>query len=258
MSKPRALTLCCCLAALPLIGCASGVGGPPQAYVPAAPQAYAPQADIRPAATPSLAADQGGARIYAAGPGAPAAILVLMTGPGDLLTADPALWAAQGFDVVTPSPSEPYQFAAGQTAALDRLIDMARAMADAPIWLVGPNPAIEAAMAGAPMASPGQVSGVVMTSVASGTGTCSERMTYSYSGNDAAPKVAVSKSGDACPPGAPFGVTTEGGIAPNSPVPPRRRPRLIEASAPAGKTMASSRQAAVRRIAELIKSGSSS
>ncbi len=107
-------------------------------------------------------------------------------------------------------PPEPYRFAAAQTAALDRMIDAARAMADAPIWLVGPNPAIEAAM-GTPIAGPGQVSGVVVTSVASGIGTCSERMVYSYSGNGAAPKVAVSKSGDACPPGAPFGVDHEPG-----------------------------------------------
>ncbi len=102
--KSRALTLCCSLAALPLIGCANGGGGPPQAYIPPAFQAYAPQADapeanIRPVPTPSLAADHGGARIYASGSGAPAAILVMMPGgPGDPLTADPALWAAQGFD----------------------------------------------------------------------------------------------------------------------------------------------------------------
>lgn len=262
MSNPRALTLCCCLAALPLIGCANGTGGPPQAYIPSASQAYAAQANIRPAPTPSLAGDQNSARFYAAGPGAPVAILVMMPGPGDFLTADPALWAAQGFDVVAP-PSEPYQLAADQPAALDRLIDAARAMADAPIWLVGPNPAIEAAIAGAPIAGPGQVSGVVATSLASGTGTCSEQMTYSYSGNGAAPKVRVSKSGDACPPGAPFGVTTGGGVAPLAPMPPSHTPRLIEASVPAasalaGSPAASSRQAAVRRIAELIKSAPAS
>ncbi len=108
MSKPSALTLCCCLAALPLISCANGVGGPPQAYAP--PPAAA------------TVANPGRARIYAVGPGGPAAILVMLPGPGDVLTAGPALWAAQGFDVVTPSPSEIYQLAADREAAFDRLI----------------------------------------------------------------------------------------------------------------------------------------
>ena len=42
MSKPSALTLFCCLAALPLIGCANGVGPQSQAYPTAAPVAAAP------------------------------------------------------------------------------------------------------------------------------------------------------------------------------------------------------------------------
>jgi hypothetical protein len=261
MWMPRAATLCC-LAALPLLGCANGVGGQPQAYIPPAPQAYppqgyipqayAPQADVPPGPAAIPAADPGGARVYAVGPGGPAAIMVMLPGAGDVLTADPGLWAAQGFDVVTPPPSELYQFAADREAALERLIASARAMADAPIWLVGPNPAIEAAMAGVPMAGPAQVSGVVVTSIASDTGTCSERMVYSYSGNVAAPEVTVSKSGNACPPGSPFGAAGNPGIAPATPAARPHAPRLIEASAgPAGAP--ASPRAVVQDVAESIK-----
>src|SRR5271156_1632082 len=157
MSKPGALTLFCCLGALPLIGCANGVGPQSQAY-------------------PTVA-------LVAAVPGG---ILVMLPGRGDVLTADPASRTAQGFDVVTPPPGEIYQLAADRDAAFERLIASAQAMADAPIWLVGQNPAIEAAMAGVPMAGPGQVSGVGVTSIASNAGSCSERMTYSYPGNGAA------------------------------------------------------------------------
>jgi hypothetical protein len=238
MSKPGALTLFCCLAALPLIGCANGVRPQSQAYPTPAPVAAVPS----------------GARVYAAGPGGPAAILVMMHGPADALTAAPALWAAQGFDVVAPPASEIYQLAADRNAAFERLIASARAMADAPVWLVGPNPAIEAAMAGVPMAGPGQVSGVVVTSMTSGTGTCSERMIYSDSGNGAL-KVSVGKSGDACPAGSPFGsfgARSNPSAAPSIPAVRPNAPKIIEAAAPAGLGS----PAAVSQIAELIKSAS--
>jgi hypothetical protein len=69
MLKLSALTLFCCLAALPLIGCANGVGPQSQAYPTAAPVAAVP----------------GGEGVYAVGPGGPAAILVMLPGPGDVL-----------------------------------------------------------------------------------------------------------------------------------------------------------------------------
>jgi hypothetical protein len=47
MSKPRALTLCCCLAALPLTGCANGVGIGPQSQAPAPPALPAAYAAYR-------------------------------------------------------------------------------------------------------------------------------------------------------------------------------------------------------------------
>jgi hypothetical protein len=257
MRKPRALTLCCCFAALPLLGCANGAssGAQPQAEsVPGPAPAYAMPADY-------YTGGSGGAQAAGANSDAPAAILVVMPGPGDFWAADPGLWTAQGFDVVVPPPSDLYRLAADPQAVFDRLIAEARAMANAPIWLVGPNPAIEAAMAGAPPSGPSQVSGVVMTSATSGTGICSETMTYTSSGNGAAPQVKVSKSGNACPPGSPFGVETNQGVvpqgqgaAPVSPaVQPPYAPRLIEAAAPAGASPAS-RQAAIQRVAELIKS----
>jgi hypothetical protein len=242
MSKPRALTLFCCLAALPLIGCVNGFEPQSQTYPTAAPTAAVPS----------------GARVYAMGPSGPAAILVMLPGPGDALTADPALWAAQGFDVVTPPPSEIYPLTSDREAAFERLLASARSMADAPIWLVGPNPAIEAALAGDPMAGPGQVSGVVVTSMTSGAGTCSERMIYSYSGNGAPPKVSVSKSGD-CPAGSPFGSVGGGSnpaITPPMPAVRPNAPRVIEASAPAAP--ASTQLAAIQRAAEQIKASPSS
>lgn len=236
MSKPSALPLLCCLAALPLIGCANGVGPQSRGYPTAAPVVAAPS----------------GEQIYAAGPRAPAAILVMLPSPGDALTADPALWAAQGFDVVTPPPSEIYLLAADREAGFNRLIAQAQAMADAPIWLVGPNPAIESAMASMPRSGPGEVSGVVLTSMASGAGMCNERMIYSYSGNGAPPKVSVSKSGN-CPAGSPFGSVSGGSnpaIAPPMPAAHPNAPRVIEAAAPTDRPS----RAAVRQVAELIKS----
>jgi hypothetical protein len=236
MSKPSALTLFCCLAALPLIGCANGVGPQSQAYSTVAPVAAAPS----------------GERVYAPGPGGPAAILVMLPSPGDVLTGDPALWAAQGFDVVAPPPSEIYQHAADREAAFDRLIAQAQAMADAPVWLVGPNPAIESAMAPMPHSGPSEVSGVVVTSMASGAGMCSERMIYSYSANGAPPKVSVSKSGD-CPAGSPFGSVGGGShpaIGPRMPAAHPNAPRVIEAAAPLDRGS----RTAVQQVAELIKS----
>jgi len=289
MWKQRAVTLCGCLAILPIVaGCSYGVGGPPQAYMPglgSAPagayaprQAYAPPQTYAPVA-PATAqpAASGTARVYAIGPSAPAAIIVMLPGPGELVTASPRLWADQGLDVVTAPPAEFYRFAADQQATAARLIAQARAFADAPIWLVSPNPAIEAAMASMPPGEPGQVSGVVVASTSTGAGTCNEQMIYSYSGNGAAPKVSVSKSGNACPPGAAFGPWSAGRgansieapphptVQPHAPrlietsTPPARSPtpRVIEAALPA-QSDSRAQQQAVQQISETIKTAPSS
>jgi hypothetical protein len=267
MSKQRAVTLCGALTALPLLlGCAQDGGAPPQAYyaLPAPARVYgAPPAAYYPPATAAAShAAVDPARVYAAAPGAPTAVLVVLPGPGDVLTANPQAWVAQGFDVVAPPADEVYRLLADQQAAAACLIAEAQALANAPVWVVGSGPAVKAALAALPAGVPGQVSGVVVTSATSGTGTCSERMVYSYSGGGA-PKVSVSKSGNACPPGAPFGIeTNQAGpatIAPSSPIiPPEpavqpNRPRVIETAAPEAETPAA-RQARIRELAELIKS----
>ena len=187
MWKAPASVLCGCLAALPLIGCAGDVATPQATAV--TPAAIAEPADYY---TPA-------ARVYAVGPAVPAAVLVLWPGD-DSLARDPGLWTAQGFDVVMPQPADIYRLVADQRAALARLVASAHALADAPIWVVGSGPVIDAALA-VPR-SGGGVSGVVMTSVASGTGSCSESFFYSDPGTGAPPKVEVSRSGD-CGTGAP-------------------------------------------------------
>jgi hypothetical protein len=222
------------LAALPLIGCAGDVATPQATAV--TPAAIAEPADYY---TPA-------ARVYAVGRAVPAAVLVLW--PGDDSPArDPGLWTAQGFDVVMPRPADIYRLVADQQAALARLVASARALADAPIWVVGSGRVIDAALA-APQ-SGGGVSGVVMTSVASGTGSCSESFFYSDPGTGA-PKVEVSRSGD-CGMDTPAITGRQPSVLPASPAPRPNQPRLIEASA-VGRNLPPA--AKVRHLAELIKS----
>ena len=85
--------------------------------------------------------------VYTTRAAAPAAVLVFLPGPigfGDVATRDPALWAAQGFDVVMPRALWTDRLIADQQAAVGRLLASAQALADSPIWLVGPSPTIEA------------------------------------------------------------------------------------------------------------------
>jgi hypothetical protein len=263
MWKQRAVTLCGCLAALPLlIGCANGIGGPRQADAPApaypplpayAPaQAYAPTSTYASSSAASAALPNiGTAPVYALAPTAPAAIVVMLPDAGEMMTANPQLWAAQGLDVVTPTPAEINQLVTDQERAMAQLIAEARALADAPVWLVGPSTVIETAMGS--LAPGGHVSGVVVTSTNSGVRTCSEEMTYTYSGSGA-PKVSVSKSGNACPPRPPFGGGSNQTIAPPAPRAQPQAPRIIETSLPAGAGSPTAQQTAVDQIANLIKS----
>jgi hypothetical protein len=236
MWKAPASVICGCLAAVPLIGCAGNVSTSAQA--PA----------VTPAAIAEPAPDYAPApRVYAAGPEAPAAVLVLWPGD-DSLALDPALWTAQGFDVV--QPANIYRLVADQQAALAQLVASARALTEAPIWVVGPGPVIEAALA-SPQLGRG-VSGVVMTSVASGTGSCSESFFYSDPGTGAPPKVEVKRSGD-CGTGTPTTTGPLPSVLPAPPLPRPNQPRLIEASA-VGKNLPPA--AKVRHLAQLIKSRS--
>jgi hypothetical protein len=215
MWKAPVPVLCGCLAALPLIGCAGDVATPQATAV--TPAAIAEPADYY---TPA-------ARVYAVGPAVPAAVLVLWPGD-DSLARDPGLWTAQGFDVVMPQPADIYRLVADQRAALARLVASAHALADTPIW----------------------VSGVVMTTVASGAGGCSESFFYSDPGTGAPPKVEVSRSGD-CGMDTPAITGRQPSVLPASPAPRPNQPRLIEASA-GGRNLPPAAKA--RHLAELIKS----
>jgi hypothetical protein len=235
MWKPFGSIFGCCLAALPLIGCAGG-------YSPLPPQAGTP-----PAAVVATMPDQG---VYVTRTAAPAAILVFMPGTGRdvFLPGDPALWAAQGFDVVMPRPLWTDRLMiADQQAAMARLLASAQALADAPIWLIGPSPTIDAVM---PQLGPGQVSGIVVTSVTTNAGSCTRTVYYSNPGSGAEPKAVVKTSGDACatspslgPRQAPAGAVPVPQIRPNA-------PRIIETSIPAEKP---AQQAFVQRLADEIK-----
>jgi hypothetical protein len=242
MWKPPAAILGCCLSALPLIGCAGNVTALRQDGMP-----------VPTAAVTAIPAES----VYATGPAMPAAILVFVpevnaVSRADFLSRNPALWAAQGFDVVMPQTSWSTRPIADQEATLERLLASARSLADAPIWLIGPHRAIEAAM---PQLGPGQVSGVVVTSVTSSAGSCSRTMYYSNPGNGAEPKVAVNTAGDACGASPPFG----GRRAPSNLVPVPHvhpnAPRIIETSIPADRP---GQQPFVQRLAEEIKAPPSS
>ena len=236
MWKAPASVLCGCLAALPLMGCAGNVGTSAQATA-ATPAALAePEPNHAPAP-----------RVYAVGPAAPAAVLVLWPGD-DTLARDPALWTAQGFDVVMPPAADIYRLVADQQAALAQLVSSAHALADAPIWVVGPGPVIDAALA-APQFGRG-VSGVVMTSVASDSGSCSESFFYSDPGTGAPPKVEIRRSGN-CETGTPAITGRQPSVLPVPPAPRLNQPRLIEASA-VGRNLPAT--AKVGRLAALIKS----
>jgi hypothetical protein len=152
-----------------------------------------------------------------------------------------------------PQPEEIYRLVADQQAAMARLVASAHALADAPIWLVGAGPTIDAALA-APQRGRGPVSGVVVTSVTSSSGSCSESVLYSDPGTGAAPKIEVRKSGD-CEVGSPGVTGRQPSVLPAPPAARLGAPRIIEASA-GPKDLPPAAQ--VRRLAQLIKTPPSS
>lgn len=236
MWKVPASVICGCLTALPLIGCA-GDATIARHTTPDTPLAIADTALYYSAAS----------RVYAAAPAVPAAVLVFLPAPGsgDILARDPALWAAQGFEVVMPQPDDIYRLVADQQGAWAHLLASAHALADAPVWLVGPSLGIDAAFAAAPQLGRGEVSGVVVTSVTSNFSNCSASVFYSDPGTGAPPKIDVRKSGD-CEPASPPSPGRQPSVLPAPPA----APPIIEASAlPKGLPTA----AQVRRLAELIK-----
>lgn len=234
MRKPFGSILGCCAAALPLIGCAGGLAPMP------------PEAGPPPAAVATATPEPG---IYTARGMAPAAVLVFVPGAvaiGNVAAGDPAVWAAQGFDVVMPRPASTALLVADRQAAVERLLASARALADVPIWLVGPSPAIETVM---PRLGPGRVSGVVVTSATSNAGSCTRTMYYSNSGTGAEPQTVVKTSGDACGASPSFGASTPAGVVPVPHLKPGA-PRLIEASIPADPA---AQRPVVQRLSEELK-----
>ena len=223
-----------CLATLPLLGCAGDYTARQAAAVTPTPAAET--APYYPEAAPPA---------YAAGPTAPVAVLVFLPGADTAVASEPALWEAQGFDVVMPRPVDVYRLVADKQAAMARLIASAEAMADAPIWLVGPSQVIETAIP----ATGGRVSGVIVTSETTPAYSCTERFFYRDPGTGAPPQVRVAKSGD-CGMGRPPMIGTEPSVVPSPAAPRHHQPRIIEASA-AGKHLPP--RAQVRRLAQLIK-----
>lgn len=230
-----------CLAALPLLGCAADYTAQQAAAVTPPPIAdtapyYQETAPYYPAAAP---------HVYSPGPAAPVAVLVFLPGADTGVASEPALWEAQGFDVVMPRPADLYRLVANQQAAMARLIASAEAMANAPIWLVGPSPVIETAIP----ETGGRVSGVIVTSERTPTFSCSESFSYFNPGTGAPPEVRVAKSGD-CGTGMPQMMGTEPSVVQPPAVPRRNQPRIIEAFA-AGKHLPPGAQ--ISRLAHLIK-----
>ena len=147
-----------------------------------------------------------------------------------------------------PEPVDLYRMVADQQAVLARLVASAHALANAPIWLVGPDSLIEASLV-PPQLGRGGMSGFVVTSVTSEVGSCSERLVYADPGTGAPPKVEVSRSGD-CRTGAPATGRQPSDLpAPQAPRP--NQPPLIEASA-LGNSLPPAAKA--RYLAEQIKS----
>jgi hypothetical protein len=231
MWKERAATLCWCLAALPLFGCGAGITAGSQ--------------ETR--ATPVAVADDfTSPRLYPTGADRPAAVLVVLPGAG-AFGSDPALWTSEGSAIVMPPTALYPLVAARELASVRRLTDV-------PVWLLGPGPEIEAALA-APRFGSEQISGVVVTSSGAAAGICSEGFSYFDPGTGAKPQVKFSKSGN-CPPSSNFGI---GGptIVPAPAVRPTA-PRIIEAEAAPGTTSRVAQREAVARLAALIKAGPSS
>ena len=77
---------------------------------------------------------------------------------------------------------------------------MQRMMADMDTMMATPMPSpaqmIHSVMQGMPQVAPG--SSVVMTSISTGSGTCSQTITYSYPANGGQPLVKVASTGNAC------------------------------------------------------------
>lgn len=109
------------------------------------------------------------------------------------------------------TPSVPVDFPVARMIVQQQAM-MQRMMADMDALIATPMPdpeqMIRSVMDGMPQTVPG--SGVVLTQISSGTGTCSETIVYGPQGADGQPQVKVTRTGNACGPitsNEPIGVT---------------------------------------------------
>lgn len=153
---------------------------------------------------------EGGRYVYVP----PGAMVVFLPLPGATVSQRQTLAEPVGFPVA--------RMIAEQDAMVRHMMaDMDSLMASLP----DPQQMIRSVMDGMPRAAPG--SGVVMTSLSSGNGTCSETITYRYPPNGDQPRVHVSRTGNAC--GAlmstgPVGVTQTAPSLRQTPPEPVARP----------------------------------
>lgn len=129
----------------------------------------------------------------------PGAMVVVLPGPGVSVMPHQTLAAPADFPVA-------HMIAEQQSMIRSMMADMDSMMA---MPMPDPQQMIRSVMQGMPQVAPG--SGIVMTSMSSGNGTCSRTITYGYPAAGGQPQVKVTQTGDACgalpSPGGPIGVT---------------------------------------------------
>jgi hypothetical protein len=109
------------------------------------------------------------------------------------------VWVPAGATVVMlpEAAARPIDFpVARMIAQQDAMMQRMFADMDALLAMTMPGPMIRSVTQGMPQTLPG--SGVVVTSISTGSGTCSQTITYGYPGNGGAPRVQVSSTGNAC------------------------------------------------------------
>ena len=128
---------------------------------------------------------------------------LLVTGPAVAAPPDGGryVWVPTGAAVVLvpAAPATPVDFPVARMMAQQEIM-MRRMLADMDSLMAtaipDPEQTIRSVMQGMPRAAPG--SGVVMTSISTGDGTCSQTITYGYPGQGGPPQVKVSSTGNAC------------------------------------------------------------
>ena len=110
------------------------------------------------------------------------------------------VWVPAGTTVilVPATPAAAVDFPVARMIAQQQAI-MHRMFADIDSLMAMPDPGqmIRSVMNGGPQVTPGS-GGIVVTSITTGSGTCSRTVTYGYPANGGQPQVKVSSFGNAC------------------------------------------------------------